>query len=238
MGEAEKKSGTVKWFNATKGFGFITPSEGGEDLFVHQTSIVSEGFRSLKDGEVVEFEIEAAADGRTKAVNVTGPSGQAPQGAPRRSRSSTRGAAVTARGRGRGRGRPMYFYPPYPGYYPGFYYPGRGGRGFRGRGRFGFASRGRGRYQAPPVEDQGEPSGYQVVVHNLPWNYTWKDLKNYFKEWKVERADIINDSWTGRSKGFGTVRFATKEDSESACQKLNNTEVDGRTITVRLDRYA
>jgi len=75
------------------------------------------------------------------------------------------------------------------------------------------------------------------VVHNLPWTYSWKDLKAHFKDWKVERADIINDNW-GRSKGFGTVRFNTKEDAEDACAKLNNTEVDGRTITVRLDRYA
>ena len=49
-------TGTVKWFNATKGFGFITPDEGGDDLFVHQSSIMSEGFRSLDEGQKVEYE--------------------------------------------------------------------------------------------------------------------------------------------------------------------------------------
>jgi len=81
---AAKATGTVKWFNVTKGYGFITPDAGGEDLFVHQTAIVSEGFRSLREGEPVEFFVETSDDGRQKAVNVTGPNGAAPEGAPRR----------------------------------------------------------------------------------------------------------------------------------------------------------
>ncbi|KAL4451578.1 hypothetical protein ABPG75_007240 [Micractinium tetrahymenae] len=81
---AAKATGTVKWFNVTKGYGFITPDSGGEDLFVHQTAIVSEGFRSLREGEPVEFFVETSDDGRQKAVNVTGPNGAAPEGAPRR----------------------------------------------------------------------------------------------------------------------------------------------------------
>ena len=48
--------GTVKWFDEKKGFGFIIPDEGGADLFVHHSNIVSEGFRTLKDGQKVEFE--------------------------------------------------------------------------------------------------------------------------------------------------------------------------------------
>ncbi len=48
--------GTVKWFNEKKGFGFITPDDGGDDLFVHHTNIVSEGFRTLRDGQQVEYE--------------------------------------------------------------------------------------------------------------------------------------------------------------------------------------
>jgi CspA family cold shock protein len=55
--EQKVSTGTVKWFNSTKGFGFITPDEGGEDLFVHQSSILAEGFRSLNDGQKVEYEI-------------------------------------------------------------------------------------------------------------------------------------------------------------------------------------
>ncbi len=76
-----KKSGTVKWFNSSKGFGFITPDDGGEDLFVHQTSIHAEGFRSLREGESVEFSVESSDDGRTKALDVTGPGGTFVQGA-------------------------------------------------------------------------------------------------------------------------------------------------------------
>ena len=48
--------GTVKWFNDQKGYGFITPEEGAKDLFVHHSSIQGEGFKSLKEGESVEFE--------------------------------------------------------------------------------------------------------------------------------------------------------------------------------------
>ncbi|MBN1962681.1 MAG: cold-shock protein [Deltaproteobacteria bacterium] len=49
--------GTVKWFNDAKGFGFITPEGGGEDVFVHFTSILAEGFKSLAEGQSVEYEV-------------------------------------------------------------------------------------------------------------------------------------------------------------------------------------
>jgi CspA family cold shock protein len=62
-------TGTVKWFNDDKGFGFITPDEGGKDLFVHHTGIAGEGFRSLSEGAKVEFDSQAGDKG-PKAVNV------------------------------------------------------------------------------------------------------------------------------------------------------------------------
>lgn len=49
-------TGTVKWFNDAKGFGFITPDGGGEDLFVHHTAIQASGFKSLKEGQKVDYE--------------------------------------------------------------------------------------------------------------------------------------------------------------------------------------
>jgi CspA family cold shock protein len=61
-------TGTVKWFNDKKGFGFIS-IEGGEDIFVHHTAIQSEGFRTLEEGDNVEFEI-VQGDKGSKAENV------------------------------------------------------------------------------------------------------------------------------------------------------------------------
>lgn len=80
-----KETGTVKFFDSTKGFGFITPSGGGDDVFVHQTAIYARGFRSLAEGEEVEFDIgEDPQKGKKFATNVTGPNGGFVQGAPRR----------------------------------------------------------------------------------------------------------------------------------------------------------
>ena len=61
--------GTVKWFNETKGFGFITDANGGDDVFVHFSAIVGDGFKTLAEGEEVTFDVEQDGD-RTKAVNV------------------------------------------------------------------------------------------------------------------------------------------------------------------------
>ena len=61
--------GTVKWFNESKGFGFITPSDGGQDLFVHFSAIAASGFKSLKEGQQVSFEIVDGPKGK-QAANV------------------------------------------------------------------------------------------------------------------------------------------------------------------------
>jgi CspA family cold shock protein len=63
-------TGTVKWFNADKGYGFITPAEGGDDVFVHFSAITGEGYRSLNEGAKVEFEVEQGPKG-LQATNVT-----------------------------------------------------------------------------------------------------------------------------------------------------------------------
>lgn len=62
--------GTVKWFNDSKGYGFIQPPDGSEDVFVHFSSIVGEGFRTLAEGEEVEFEIRETEKG-LQAANVS-----------------------------------------------------------------------------------------------------------------------------------------------------------------------
>ncbi|MFL2988306.1 cold-shock protein [bacterium] len=68
---ADTLKGTVKWFNNQKGFGFITPAEGGDgkDLFVHMTSIQMEGYKTLKDGQDVEYEVGEGEKGPA-AMNV------------------------------------------------------------------------------------------------------------------------------------------------------------------------
>jgi CspA family cold shock protein len=67
--ESERYLGTVKWFSAAKGYGFIT-REGGEDVFVHQSVIQTEGYRTLEEGQQVQFSIEQGAKG-LQAANVT-----------------------------------------------------------------------------------------------------------------------------------------------------------------------
>ena len=67
---AERILGTVKWFNNTKGYGFISQTNGGADVFVHFSAIASEGYRTLTEGQKVEFSIENGPKG-LQAANVT-----------------------------------------------------------------------------------------------------------------------------------------------------------------------
>jgi len=91
--------GTVRKWLDDKGFGFISPSDGSEDVFVHQSEIKAEGFRSLMEGEKVEFQL-TDDNGRRKAVNVTGPNGLPVKG------HGGKGAAGAKGGKGKGKGGP------------------------------------------------------------------------------------------------------------------------------------
>ncbi|CUH76729.1 Cold shock protein CspA [Tritonibacter multivorans] len=63
-------NGTVKWFNSTKGFGFIAPDTGGKDVFLHISALEKSGMTSLNDDQKVTFDIESGRDGRESAINI------------------------------------------------------------------------------------------------------------------------------------------------------------------------
>ena len=63
-------TGVVKWFNATKGFGFITPDGGGQDAFVHISAVERSGMSGLAEGQKVEFELQKGRTGKTEATNL------------------------------------------------------------------------------------------------------------------------------------------------------------------------
>jgi RNA recognition motif-containing protein len=149
--------------------------------------------------------------------------------------------------------------------YPGFQpqYQGRGGAmaggyqrgpsiynqaargGFAPRGRGGYAGGAAGQYQADPSYQRGPPpptgnnDGTQVYVGNLPWRTSWQELKDLGAQFgDVHRSDVATDRFTGRSKGFGTLKFASPEAAQAAIEALNDSEFQGRKIVVRLDNYA
>ena len=64
-------SGTVKWFNTTKGYGFIQPEGGGKDVFVHISAVERSGLTGLADNQKVTFDLESGRDGRQSAVNLS-----------------------------------------------------------------------------------------------------------------------------------------------------------------------
>ena len=63
-------TGTVKWFNTTKGFGFIAPDDGGKDVFVHISAVERAGLKSLNDNQKIAYELQAGRDGRSSASDL------------------------------------------------------------------------------------------------------------------------------------------------------------------------
>ena len=113
-----------------------------------------------------------------------------------------------------------------------------GGGGGAGRGQFFPGGRNWAGARPPPPGQPGFSSGLQVVVHNLPWDCTWQQLRDAFMECgEIERADVVFDS-RGRSRGFGIVRFPNKDSAEMAVESMNNSTIGGRVVSVRLDRFA
>jgi len=118
----------------------------------------------------------------------------------------------------------------------------RGGRG-GGRGRGSGRGRGGGNRHSDdrrPPRSRSPPAhrpGFQVYVNNFPWSTTWQDLRELFSKYgEVAHASVVRDN-SGRSRGFGSVRFVREEDMLAAIDGLNDTEYNGRTLTVRKDRY-
>jgi len=64
-------TGTVKWFNSTKGYGFIEPEDGGKDAFVHISAVERAGLQTLNDGQKVSYDLEARRDGKESAENLS-----------------------------------------------------------------------------------------------------------------------------------------------------------------------
>jgi CspA family cold shock protein len=69
-GKTGMPTGTVKWFNTTKGYGFVAPDTGGKDVFVHISAVQKAGLRSLNEGQKIAFEVEEQQNGRSAAVNI------------------------------------------------------------------------------------------------------------------------------------------------------------------------
>lgn len=90
--------------------------------------------------------------------------------------------------------------------------------------------------RGPRLDPSAVEPGSKIFVQNLPWSMSWMDLKNTFARFgEVLRADVVLDAM-GRSRGTGTVTFASAAMANEAIQGMNGVEVEGRVLTVRLDQ--
>ena len=288
----------------------MTRDDGEGDVFVHQSDIYSQGFRSLRNQEPVEFRLEPIGDGRFKAVNVradpspsessrsasdrfgrkiadaqtadrdgfafrffrltrlvpelpkrllraqvSGPDGAFVQGALPRNANKTRSPFLANSqgisgmydtgayfGGGQMFAGPM---PPglppgmVPGMVPGMPYGPHGGMMGSVPGGFptGHLMNMVPMPNPPMVGEYGPGGGRRVVVLNLPWHTSWQALKQHFATaGTVERADVALDE-SGKSRGYGTVRYATEAQAVNAIRTLNGLDFEGRILTVRMDKY-
>jgi Y-box-binding protein 1 len=182
-------------------------------------------------------------------AQVTGPNGAFVQGAVARNANKTRSPFMANRGAGiPGMYGPGAYFggvpfagpmPPGmpPGMVPGIPYGVGPHTGMMGPGGFPGAMGMVPMPNPPMMGEYGPGGGRRVVVLNLPWHTSWQALKQFFASaGEVERADVALDE-SGKSRGYGTVRYATETQAMNAIRTLNGLDFEGRILTVRMDKY-
>lgn len=85
-------------------------------------------------------------------------------------------------------------------------------------------------------QESTEFTGTSVYVGNLSWNIDWEQLKEAFADYNPEFAMVKTDRFSGRSRGWGTVKFADEDTANKAIEEMNGVEIDGRPVNLRVDR--
>jgi len=203
------KSGTVKFFNEVKGFGFIEQDDGGEDLFAHRNNL-GDG-NNLVEGDKVTYDEQMDQQkGKLLAVDIRGGTGGQGGG-----KSGGKGFGGFDGGKGGGKGF---------GGKGGF----DGGKGYGGGGKGFDDGKGKGKGKGK------KPQPNTVFVGGLSWATTTDMLSEHFQECgEIIYAGVMTDRDTGRSRGFGKIEFGSYDEMQYAVQNYNQTQLDGRDINVR-----